>query len=323
MTLSLLFIGPLNTDIVATGLKQLPTSGTYEYARELSFSAGGKACNMAQMSAHLLPADSVAMLGRTTRDQYGFWKLPIEALQEAGVSTDAVVIDTASTKLPGMTLIAVDEKGNNQIIALPGVSNDLSNQDVENAQPLFSEIAKNSGFVGLTLECPLAIAAHAAEKAKAQGIRVVFDPGGIQEGTDISMLLNDAFLVKPNEHEASIITGVTVEDLASAHQAATILMHRGAANVLITAGANGAYLFTKDTQKHIQIPSIHSNGPRDETGCGDQVMATICAALLAGDSIEEAAEAAVVAGTLQFHKAGVRPLTKDELQKAGIHEGRP
>lgn len=316
MNTCLILVGPLYTDIVATGLKQFPTSGGYVYGDSLSFSAGGKACNIAQMAAKLLPPDTVAMLGRTIRDQHGLWEIPIKALQKAGVNTDAIVVDEASTKLPNMTLVMVDSAGNNQVVVLPGGSDDFSKANLDNAASLFSEVANNNGFVGLTLESPIEVVKYAAETAKNHGIRIVLDPGGIQDNADISPLLNGVFLIKPNEHEAKAITGVTVENLESAHRAAEILMSMGAINVLITVGADGAYLFTQDTQNHIHIPTVHTAGSRDETGCGDQVMATLCAYLQRGYSVEDSAKIAITTGTLQFCKQGIQPITKEELEKA-------
>ena len=46
-------IGSLNTDLVATGIKQFPTPGEHVYGKELLIGAGGKSRNIADMIAHL------------------------------------------------------------------------------------------------------------------------------------------------------------------------------------------------------------------------------------------------------------------------------
>lgn len=84
-------------------------------------------------------------------------------------------------------------------------------------------------------------------------------------------------------------------------------------NVFITRGVNGAYLFTETEQTHIPIPKVEMSNEKDETGCGDQTMATICALLQDGKSLKESSQLAVLAGTLQFHKSGIKPVTKKEL----------
>lgn len=129
----------------------------------------------------------------------------------------------------------------------------------------------------------------------------------------LGALLEGAFLVKPNEHEAKILTGVEVMNFESAQRAAHKLMHMGVESVLITAGVNGAYLFTSETEKHIPIPHIVGSGVKDETGCGDQTMATLCAYLQDGAPLARATETAILAGTLQFHKQGIQPITTAEL----------
>jgi ribokinase len=314
MAKTLIVLGSLNTDIVATGLKRFPKPGEHVYGKELVIGPGGKSRNIADMAAHLMEPGAVAMLGRTTQDKYGFWQMPIDALHRAGVNTDYVVIDTTSDKLPGIALIPVDEKGNNQIIVLPGISDDFSPEDVDAAGVLFEEVAKNNGYLALTLECPLPTAHHAIQKAKSRGLKIVFDPGGIESDTKLDQLLDGIYLIKPNEHEAKILTGVEVTDFDSAKQAAQELHKQGIENVFITHGINGAYLFSGNLQKHIPIPDIEAGDEKDETGCGDQTMAALCAFLQDGKPLEEAAELAVLAGTLQFYRQGIQPVVKQELE---------
>lgn len=122
----------------------------------------------------------------------------------------------------------MDEEGNNQIYLLPGINNNFNPQDVDDAAPLFEEATKSTGIVALSLELPLNTALYILDKAKEYGLKVVLDPGGIQEGVDYKPLLNkDIFLLKPNEHEAEILSGVKVSDLESARQAAKVLMDFG------------------------------------------------------------------------------------------------
>ena len=121
-------IGSLNTDLVATGIKQFPKPGEHVYGKELLIGPGGKSRNIADMLAHLAPKDSVAMVGRTVKDPYGLWRQPMDALAKVGVNTDYVnVLEyEAVNKLPGIGLIRVDLQGNSQIFVLPGVSDDFS-----------------------------------------------------------------------------------------------------------------------------------------------------------------------------------------------------
>lgn len=309
-------IGSLNTDLVATGIKQFPKPGEHVYGKELLIGPGGKSRNIADMLANLAPKESVAMVGRTVKDPYGLWRQPMDALAKIGVNTDHVnVLEYEEVnKLPGIALIPVDMQGNNQIFVLPGVSDDFSPADIDAAAELFKTVAANNGTLVLTLECPLDTAIYAVQQANKHSLKVMFDPGGIEADNDLSELIAAGiYLIKPNEHEAKILTGVDVTDFDTAKQAAEKLQELGVTNVLITAGVNGAYLFSEETQVHIPIPQVSAGTEKDETGCGDQTMAALCALLQDGRDIKEAAELAILAGTLQFHRTGIQPVKKDEL----------
>jgi ribokinase len=316
MSVKTIVIGSLNTDLVAVGIKKFPKPGEQVYGKELRIGPGGKSRNIADMIAHLAPANSVAMIGRTVRDSYGLWKQPIEALAKINVNTDYVtILDNSETqKLPAIALIPVDENGNNQIFVLPGISDDFSNDDIDKAAPLFEEAKQNKGYLVTTLECPLETVKYAIRKANEHGLKAIFDPGGIEDDTDLTDLLKSGiYLIKPNEHEAYTLTGIQVTDSTSAETAAKKLQALGIPNIIITVGADGAYLFTDTVNKHIPIPEVNAGNEKDETGCGDQTIAALVAGLQGGKSIEEATEIAILAGTLQFHKIGVQPIKKDDL----------
>lgn len=315
---SLIVVGSLHTDIIASGLKRFARPGELVRGKELIIGPGGKSRNIAAMAAALMPANRVAMVGRTSTDPYGLWKVPLDACHAVGVNTDfvKVVPYEEAGKLPAVTLIPVDQQGNNQILLLPGSSDDFCPADVGAAEELFTAVKANNGLLALSLECPPEMLKYSVKKAYEMGIRVALDTGGIEDDTNLDDQCKYLYLIKPNEHEAQILTGITVNDFASAKAVADRLMSLGAQNVLITVGVNGAYLFTPSTQKHIPIPKVPTSDVKDETGCGDQTMAALCAFLQDGKTIEAAAEFAILAGTLQFNRQGIQPLAKSDLSSA-------
>ena len=306
--------GGLNTDIVGLGVDRLLETGELALGGKLKIGPGGKARNMAQMAAAYLGKDKVAMIGRSSRDPFGFWKIPIRSLEEAGVDTTFVKIfsfEEADCKYPGIALIPVDKQGRNQIYVLPGANEDFSKQDVDEADMLFEDEEAKKIMI-IALEIPLETAKYCIEKASLNGIRVVLDPGGVK--SPLKDILNDRiFLLKPNEHEAKILTGLPIHDYKSAGKAAKVLLEKGIQNVFISHGAEGAYLFNKETSLHIPVPSVEDSGTYDETGCGDQVTAIAAACLAEGKDLIEASKSAILAGTLQFHKEGIQPVSREEL----------
>jgi len=311
-------VGGIGTDITGLGLNRLVGPGELELGGELRIGAGGKSRNIAQMMATLLGPDKVAMVGKTSRDPLQLWKVPIDALKNAGVCVDYVkILDFEATgKYPQVALIAVDRKGSNQIYVLPGINADFGPDDIQEALPAFQQIGRNKGIVVLSLELPLTTAVATIHMAKQQGLRVLLDPGGIRPDESHDALFEEPFfLLKPNEHETFILTGLEVKDESDARRAAEVFLKKGVSNVFITLGKNGAILCNGYLEKHFPIPNFPSKNGHDETGCGDQTMATLCSRLLVGDDIALAAERSILAGTLQFHKLGIVPVTSDELEK--------
>jgi ribokinase len=310
--------GGLNTDIFAQGANKLLSAGEHTYAKKLMIGPGGKSRNIAQMIATLIGKNKVAMIGKTSKDPYGLWRVPIDALKNSGVNTNNIMLENFSNtgEYPGIALIPVDNKGQNQIYVLPGITNQFSPKDIDKANDAFNRVKQNNGCLVVTLEMPLETVSNAIKKANDVGINVLFDPGGIEENIDHTRLFkHKIYLIKPNEHEIKILTGKVINDFISAKKAADILLNKNVEYVLITHGKHGGYFFSKSMQVHLPIPNIKLVGTKDETGCGDQTMAALSAALTDGKDILTAVKIGVLAGTLQFYKQGIIPVKKEELEK--------
>jgi ribokinase len=313
--ISIIVPGGLNTDIIAYNIDTLLKKGELSYGGILKIGPGGKSRNIAQMAAQFLGKSRVAMIGITVRDPYGFWRVPLKALKKAGVNTDNVKIDTFNKRnpqFPGVALIPVDRNGNNQIYVLPGINEKLSKEHIERAQKLFKN-SKERVLI-LSMEIPQDAALCAIAMAYENNIKIILDPGGINSRDEIDDLIDEKiFLLKPNEHEARIITGGSIQDFSSANKAARRILRRGVQNVLITHGDRGAYLFNNSVEEHIPVPRIPEGSIRDETGCGDQTTATLAALLTEGYDLITASRFAVKAGTLQYHRVGIQPVQRGEI----------
>jgi len=314
--------GGLNTDIILSGVGRLLASGELGSGEKLSIMPGGKSRNIAQMLCTLTGPGTVAMIGRTCRDRFGLWEVPYRALRESGVNVDHVhVADTPTDGMPGIALIPVDRDGHNQIYLYAGENAAFSPEDIDAAAPLFAGAGSQGGILALSLEMPMSTAMQAIRHAKQSGMRVVLDPGGIspqpteEQLREYHRLLSLGIdIIKPNEHEAAILTSAPVHDLSGAQSAAAVFRRMGIPAALITAGASGAYLIADGASRHLPVPKIETGSSvRDETGCGDQAMAALCAELFLGSSVERAAEVSVLAGALQFRRLGVQPIAGAEL----------
>jgi ribokinase len=271
----------------------------------------------------LIGPNRVGMVSKTSQDPLNLWQVPVDALRRYGVNTEYLqqLPFEKTNKYPCIALIAVDQRGAPQIHVVPGINDDFLPPDIEAALPLFEAVQKNSGFIVLSLELPVATALATVKQAHSLGLKVLLDPGGMLKGQDYNELLQQkVFLIKPNEHEASMLTGLPVKNAADALTAAHRLRSFGITNVLVTLGEQGALLVNEKGDTLIEIPKVDPGPIKDQTGCGDQSMAALCASLIEGHALAVAAQLAVLAGTLEFYKEGVVPVTKAELEKAGQFE---
>ena len=318
-SLSALVIGSFNTDIVGFGFPTLVKQGEIGYGTKLKVGPGGKSRYVGQMLAALLGQGKVAMVGRTTQDPFGLWRPPVDALIEAGVDCSGIrfVRFDKETGWPGITLIAMDEEGKKHTYVVEGVNSELSPDDLLQSDHLFRAVARNKGMLILSMEIPLGTAIFAIQKANEHNVKVMMDPGGARAGVDVASLVNgDIFLLKPNDDEAEKITGIKIRDNNSAIEAAKKLLSMGPQYVLLTRGKDGAVLASKDGQKLIECPKVGHSETGDATDCGEQSFAAMCASIDRGRDIETAANAAVLAGTLQYYREGVMPITEQDLAAA-------
>lgn len=317
--------GALNTDITVVGVPHLPKTGQDVYGSDLRIGAGGKSRNVAHMIAALTGPDTVAIVSRTSVDHFGLWKIPIDSLEAAGVNTDYVQLTSYDEVglYPGLALITVDAAGNRNASVSNRVLDSFSAADIADAQGLFKAAARLNGLLAISLELPMDAVIYAVKLANSYGMRVILDPGGLQSMPDLNALLSmHIYVLKPNEHELRQLTGLCVDGYQTAKQAAAKLRAGGVQNVLITHGKRGAYLFGPGVELHIPVPPINVPGQTDATGCGDQVMAALCAYLSDGATLTEAARIAVIAGTLQYCHVGVQPITRGEIETVTAQIGR-
>jgi ribokinase len=322
--------GGSNTDLVAGPVK-LVGPGELALGGRLMIGPGGKSRNVSQMMAAWLGPGRVAFLGRTLAaekfgeldgrpagaelDKYVYSLLaqvPMAALERAGVVTDFVRRVPFAGTAGGAAAILVNAEGENTIYVLPGVNAGFSPDDVEEAAEIFAAAGRTGrGVLPLALEIPPATALAAARLARRYGLKVILDPGGLSPGQECGELLQLVDVLKPNEHEAEMLTGVTVTDERSALEAGRILRDRyGLEQLVTTCGPRGVWVV--DWQGARFQAALPLARVVDTTGCGDQFMAVLCAGLAEGLALDEVIAQAVRAAGLQAGRPGIQPVTRTE-----------
>ena len=144
--------------------------------------------------------------------------------------------------------------------------------------------------------------------AKKRAIPVVVDPKFKN-----FFAYRGAALFKPNRRELEQAMGATL-DLGRPDALPTSLDKLGVDNLLLTLGAAGMVLVTKDKQIH-RIPAM-AREVFDVSGAGDTVTAWTGSALAAGAAVREAAQVANYAAGIEVGKSGVATVSPAEVLAA-------
>jgi ribokinase len=301
----ILVIGSLNADLVVRA-PRFPEPGETISGGDLQIIPGGKGANQAVAAAR--QGASVAMIGRVGNDSFG--PFLTENLKSNRVDASHVITNDSAT---GTAIIIVDADGQNSIVLSPGANGSVSPADVEHASLL------NPRLLLLQLEIPIPTVLQAAQYAKAKDIRVILNPAPAQSIPHELIALAD-FII-PNETELGLLTGHEVHDIASAEEAAKILLKQGAKNIIVTLGGNGALIVTGE--KSIHIPSFKVDIV-DTTAAGDAFIGGLASKLLdsdlskelSDDEFEQAVRYACACGAFAVTKFGAQPSlpTKQEIE---------
>jgi ribokinase len=234
------------------------------------------------------------MVGRVGDD--GFGGQLRAALQRDGVGVGHVTVSEGTPT--GVAMIMVDESGENRIVLAPGANLALAPADIEAAAGLIG----GARLVVVQLEVPVATVMQAMLAASRAGVAVLLNPAPAQD------LPQDAWqhidYLVPNETEASLLTGVSVQDADSAAEAARRLRARGVRHVLITLGPRG--VFIADGRGERLLPA-HKVGVVDTTAAGDCFIGGVVAGLCEGQDLDQAAGLGIAAASLCVTRAGAQP----------------
>lgn len=295
MSLSkIIVIGSANTDMVVKAQK-LPLPGETILGGTFFMNAGGKGANQAVAAARL--GGSVTLVTKVGNDVFG--RQTIEGLKKENINTDYVFIDEINPS--GTALIIVNAEGENCIVVAPGANANLLPADIEKVKELAT-----AAVILMQLEIPIETIKSVAKRAKARGQKLILNPAPAQPLDD--ELLKGLFLITPNETEASLLTGITVEDELTATKAADIFLKKGVQNVIITLGKQGAYFKNKEQEIKVNAPEVKA---MDTTAAGDTFSGALTVAItekmdLITTGWEKAIQFAVKAASISVTRMGAQ-----------------
>jgi len=279
---------------VAFRAARLPAWGETLMGSGFALGPGGKGSNQAVAAARA--GAKVQMISRLGDDAFG--RLARETWAADGI--DASLVGSCATPT-GSAVILIDEvSGQNAIIVVPGACFTLTAADVKAA----GEAIRAAGVLLAQLELPLKTVERGLRLAREAGVVTILNPAPAQSLSDETLGLVD-FLI-PNESEAALLTGMVVETVEQAENAARVLMGRGARNVIVTLGAQGALVCEAGTEA-VLVAAFGAGAVVETTGAGDAFCGGFAAALSEGRTVLEAARFGCAAAGISVTRAGTAP----------------
>jgi D-beta-D-heptose 7-phosphate kinase / D-beta-D-heptose 1-phosphate adenosyltransferase len=142
--------------------------------------------------------------------------------------------------------------------------------------------------------------------ARAENVPIFVDP----KGTDFSKYKGATFIT-PNEREASLASGIEINNEESLVRAARVLIDQSdAEGIVITRGKKGSTLVTANKFIHFPVRPIEIV---DVTGAGDTVIATLALAMANNFTIESAVKLSNLAARLVVSRFGAATVTQEEI----------
>ncbi|HQO35114.1 MAG TPA: PfkB family carbohydrate kinase, partial [bacterium] len=185
----------------------------------------------------------------------------------------------------------------NELIYTPGANGKVIPQDAEHA----TEAISRADMVILQFELPMETVCGVVDLASRLGRKILINPAPAE--TPPADLLKKVDYLIPNETEAERLTGIKVQDLQSATQAAENLLRQGCKQVIVTLGSQGALVHDGTAVTHVPAKKIEVV---DATAAGDTFIGAFSVALAEGKSLVKAARFGCAAATLSVSKLGAQ-----------------
>lgn len=287
MKKNILVIGSSNMDMVAR-VKRFPLPGETILGGKFLMNQGGKGANQAVTVSRL--SGDTNFICKVGEDAIG--KQMADLFIAEGIQPDGVLKDNENPS--GVAIIMVDERAENSIVVASGANANLLPKDIDGLM----ELVKNADYILMQLEIPLETIAYVTDIASTWGKKVILNPAPMAELPDA--LLGKLYAITPNRIEAECLTGIKIEDSESLSRVGRAIYDKGVENVIITLGADGAFIYNGEEKL---VPAIKTT-PVDTTGAGDVFNGAFTVALSEGKDIPSAVKFANKASSISITREG-------------------
>lgn len=289
-------VGSINVDLIQS-VDSLPAPGETVLASSSVRLPGGKGANQAVAAARF--GAGTRFIGAVGDDEGGQWMRNI--LADEGIDTGGIV--ALAGENTGLATIAVDSRGENQIIVSSGANALLTAEKA-------SRPTDDTKVLLAQQEIPpeAILAAFRAELAPGT-IRILNAAPALPKADEV---LNHTDILIVNQHELAEYLGLA-HPPANAEEAlaARELLRRDGQTIIVTLGAGGALAVSADKRFHAPARAVD---PIDTIGAGDCFCGTIAALLDDGMPLEDAIPLANSAAALCTQSQGAIPAMPTRAQ---------
>ncbi len=287
---NIVVIGSLNVDYIAQ-VAHLPQPGETVPASGLDKRFGGKGGN--QALAAVRQGAQVMFIGNLGDDPDG--RDYRNHLRREGINCSSLNTVRGVT---GCAYITVDQKGENQIVVIPGANGGLTGPSIKMQR---ARIAVAKALL-LQLEIPLEAAVDAIKIANEAKVPVVLNPSPVVPGFPWGDVKIDVLIV--NESEARRIFDLSPAAAAAHHDSwKERLTDKKIRHVIITRGGQPTLLITKNAVE--EVPA-HPVTPVDTVGAGDTFAGALATHFAEGTDLLEAIRWSNAAAALSTLKHGAQ-----------------
>jgi ribokinase len=274
---------------------RMPLKGETFIGNSFKIGPGGKGSN--QAVANRRAGAETIFISKIGKDTFG--EMAMKLYADEGINAE-YVWEIADMATGAASIVVNEETSENVIIVVPGAADAMVPDDLDTAE---AGIAKSAFFMA-SLEVPIPVMQRGLEVAKRNGVPTILNPAPAAILPDEVYGLSDYFT--PNETEAAMLAGISVETVEQAEIAAKIILERGVKTVVITLGKLGVYVRNAEISQH--VPSFDMGEQvLDTTGAGDAFNGGFAHALAEGMSLIEAVRFGSATAAISVTRLGTAP----------------